>query len=212
MGIFEDLKNFDGAYAEIIAGVDEAGRGPWAGPVVAAAVILDKTRLASLSAINDSKKIPEKNREILFDVVRDACVAYAIAEMSHSVIDKTDILSATMQAMAAAVKGLKSQPQKVLVDGNRKPPIEGLDIETIVGGDARSLSIAAASILAKVHRDRLMRNYDGMYPGYGFANHKGYGTAQHIKALDERGVCPIHRVSYKPVGDVIRKRTEAEGR
>ena len=208
MGIFEDLKKFDGSYDEIIAGVDEAGRGPWAGPVVAAAVILDKSRIASLSSINDSKKIPEKKREMLFDVVREACTAYSITEMSHAVIDRTDILSATMQAMAAAVRGLKAPPQIVLVDGNRTPPIEGLKIETVTGGDAKSLSIAAASILAKVHRDRLMRNYGAMYPEYGFEYHKGYGTAEHIRALDEHGACPIHRVSYKPVEDVIRKRTK----
>jgi len=197
--------DFDSHYSGIIAGVDEAGRGPWAGPVVAAAVILNPAALGTLGGINDSKKIPEKKREMLFDVVRDACTAYAIAEISHLAIDKTDILSATMLAMANAVAGLKSSPQVILVDGISKPPVEGVKIETIIGGDAKSLSIAAASILAKVHRDNLMRNYSGMYPQYGFDKHKGYGTAAHIKALDEFGVCPIHRLTYKPVAEVVKK-------
>lgn len=210
MNIYETLRDFDGSYSEIIAGVDEAGRGPWAGPVVAAAVVLDKKKLHTLKDINDSKKIPEKKREILFDIVQDACTAYAIAEVSSFNIDKSDILSATMLAMANAVKGLKLQPQIVLVDGISKPPVEGVKIETIIGGDAKSLSIAAASILAKVHRDRLMRNYDIMYPEYGFKKHKGYGTALHIKALYKFGVCRIHRLSYKPVAVVVEKFKAAE--
>ncbi|MEI7542319.1 MAG: ribonuclease HII [bacterium] len=205
MNIFEKLRNFDSTYTEIIAGVDEAGRGPWAGPVVAAAVILDKNKLETLHEINDSKKIPEAKREMLFDIVREACIAYAIAEISHTGIDKSDILSATMLAMANAVKGLKSQPQLILVDGISRPPIEDIKIETIISGDAKSLSIAAASILAKVHRDRVMRNYDLMYPVYGFGKHKGYGTAVHMKALAEYGVCPIHRLSYKPVAEAAKK-------
>lgn len=205
MNIFEKLRDFDNTYKEIIAGVDEAGRGPWAGPVVAAAVILDKNKIETLQDINDSKKIPEAKREMLFDIVREACIAYAIAEISHAGIDKSDILSATMLAMANAVKGLKSQPQLILVDGISRPPIENIKIETIISGDAKSLSIAAASILAKVHRDRIMRNYDLMYPVYGFGKHKGYGTAVHMKALAEYGVCPIHRLSYKPVAEVVKK-------
>jgi ribonuclease HII len=205
MYIFENLKSFDNAYRGIIAGVDEAGRGPWAGPVVAAAVILDKKKTDTLTGVNDSKKIPEKKREMLFDVIRDACVSYAITEVSNTDIDKSDILSATMLAMANAVKGLNAQPQTVLVDGISKPPIDGVKIETITGGDAKSLSIAAASILAKVYRDRLMRNYDLQYPVYGFKKHKGYGTAVHIKALYEYGVCPIHRLSYKPVAEAVKK-------
>ena len=205
MRIFEKLKKFDASFEVIFAGVDEAGRGPWAGPVVAAAVILDKNKLASLSGINDSKKIPEKKRELLFDIVREACITYAINEISHSAIDKTDILKATLLAMANAVRALQTTPQLIVVDGISRPPVDGMEIETVIDGDARSLSIAAASILAKVHRDRIMRNYGVMYPQYGFEKHKGYGTAVHIKALDKYGVCPIHRLSYKPVAEVVRK-------
>jgi ribonuclease HII len=199
MSVYEQLKNFDGGYAGMVAGVDEAGRGPWAGPVVAAAVILDRDLAATLTAVNDSKKLTEKKREELFDVVINACKSYSIAEISNTVIDRTNILSATMEAMKNAVNGLKTAPDIVLVDGNSKPDGGGARIVTVVDGDAKSLSIAAASILAKVYRDRLMRNFDRMYPGYGFARHKGYGTQEHMKALSDQGICAIHRVSYKPV-------------
>ncbi len=208
MKVFDSLKSFDMEYAGsgALAGVDEAGRGPWAGPVVAAAVILNPAMTETLSEINDSKKINEKKREELFDVVINASLAYSIAEVSSLMIDKTDILKATMEAMKNAVKGLKTQPSLVLVDGISKPDTGGIKLETVVDGDAKSLSIAAASILAKVYRDRIMRNFDRQYPAYGFAKHKGYGTAAHIKALKENGVCPIHRMTYKPVKEISNKR------
>jgi ribonuclease HII len=208
MSLFEELRDFDRKYSGIVAGIDEAGRGPWAGPVVAASVILDPDKLETLHGINDSKKINEKKREELFDIVKSGCTAYGIAEVSSASIDKTNILIATLDAMASAVNNMKIRPEIIIVDGISKPPISKIKIETIIGGDAKSLSIAAASILAKVHRDRLMRGFDIKYPQYGFAKHKGYGTAAHIKALNEYGVSPIHRVSYKPVAAVIYKKSK----
>lgn len=200
---YDKLKDFDMAYNCVIAGVDEAGRGPWAGPVVAAAVILDPQKLDMLKEIDDSKKIPEKKRELLFNIVIDAAVSYAICEVSETVIDKENILQATLRAMSNAVEKLTVKPALVLVDGTKCPDLENFKSEAVVDGDAKSLSIAAASILAKVHRDRVMRNYDKMYPVYGFAKHKGYGTTAHIAALKKHGVCEIHRKSYKPVRDIM---------
>jgi ribonuclease HII len=200
----EKLAAFDSAYGCVIAGVDEAGRGPWAGPVVAAAVILDPAKLDTLREIDDSKKIPEKKRELLFNIVIDASLSYAVCEVSETVIDKVNILQATLRAMSSAVEKLNVKPALVLVDGTKCPDLPNFKSEAVVDGDAKSLSIAAASILAKVHRDRVMRNYDKMYPLYGFANHKGYGTPEHIAALQKHGVCGIHRRSYKPVREIIK--------
>ena len=202
---FGRLAGFDAAYGPMIAGVDEAGRGPWAGPVVAAAVIINPAMISMLSEIDDSKKLTEKKREKLFNVVTSCSLAYAIAEASNAVIDSGDILSAAMDCMAQAVKKLSPAPLTVLVDGNRLPELGGINAKAVTGGDAKSLSIAAASVLAKVHRDRIMRNYDRIFPGYGFAEHKGYGTAAHMKALEKLGVTEIHRKSYKPVGKYLNK-------
>ncbi len=201
---FEKLIDFDLKYNGIIAGVDEAGRGPWAGPVVAASVILDKTKSELLSEVDDSKKISEKKREQIYQKIIDASICFAISEVSHNIIDKEDILSATIMAMKNCIQKLTSKPDIILVDGNMNFQINGIKVEHIVDGDQKSLSIAAASILAKVHRDRIMRNYHKIYPQYGFLNHKGYGTKEHIKALIEHGPCEIHRKSYKPVGKLIR--------
>ncbi|MGD0566468.1 MAG: ribonuclease HII [Candidatus Goldiibacteriota bacterium] len=191
-------------YGCILAGVDEAGRGPWAGPVVAAAVILDTDKLDTLTRLDDSKKLTEKTREELFDIVISAAVSYSICAVSGKQIDSTDILRATMRAMSSAIKGLGAAPDKVLIDGNTLPAAPGFKMEAVVGGDAKSLCVAAASVLAKVHRDRIMRNFDRIYPGYGFFRHKGYGTREHEEALEKLGVCPIHRISYKPVKKHIR--------
>lgn len=200
------LFDFDSSHKGIICGVDEAGRGPWAGPVVAAAVILDPEKISTLGEVDDSKKIPEKKREELFQAVINASLTYSIAEISAKIIDRSDILSSTMNAMKSCVEKLSQKPEVVLVDGNKAPDLQGYNIITVVDGDAKSLSIAAASILAKVYRDRIMRNYDRLYPGYGFASHKGYGTKEHMEALNRLGTCCIHRFSYKPVAEIEAKK------
>lgn len=176
-----------------IAGVDEAGRGPLAGPVYAAAVILPEGML--IEGINDSKKLSEKKREELFDVICEKASAYCIAEVSHTRIDEINILNATFEAMNKAVNGLNIRPDYVLIDGNR---IKGMELphETVVKGDAKSISIAAASILAKVSRDRAMYEMARQYPLYGFDKHKGYGTKAHCDAILKYGACEIHRKSF----------------
>ena len=175
-------------------GVDEAGRGPLAGPVCAAAVILDPDK--PIDGINDSKKLSEKKREQLFDVICQQATAYAVAYATVEEIEQVNILQATFLAMRRAVEALTVSPAIAVVDGNRTPPGLAIPAITLVKGDALSESIGAASILAKVSRDRLMRQMDAQYPGYGFAVHKGYGTAAHMAAIRERGICPIHRPSF----------------
>ena len=175
-------------------GVDEAGRGPLAGPVCAAAVILDPEK--PIDGINDSKKLSEKKRELLFDVICQQATAYAVAYASVEEIEQYNILQATFLAMRRAVEALTVPPTTAVIDGNRVPPGWIIPVVTLVKGDALSESIGAASILAKVSRDRLMRQMDAQYPGYGFAVHKGYGTAAHMAAIRERGLCPIHRPSF----------------
>jgi len=202
---FLELLSFDKKYGKVIAGVDEAGRGPWAGPVVAAAVVLDLEKTNGLEQVNDSKKLSEKKRGELFDIIRNSCRAMAITEVSPKVIDKTDILKATMQAMKNSVLKLEVKPELVIIDGNKAPDLEGIAAETVIDGDAKSLSIAAASIVAKVYRDRLMNNFAKFYPQYGFEKHKGYGTKTHMDALTQFGPCDIHRMSYKPVAEYARK-------
>lgn len=182
--------------AGLVAGVDEAGRGPLAGPVVAAAVILDE--LQPIAGLNDSKKLTAKRRERLFDEIRARSLCFSIAEASVEEIDKVNILQATMLAMKRAVEGLRLKPVKVLVDGNRIPVLD-VRAEAIVQGDALVQSISAASILAKVHRDRLCEEMHRMYPAYGFDQHKGYGTAQHLQALTDHGPVACHRMSFSPV-------------
>ena len=178
-----------------IAGVDEAGRGPWAGPVVAAAVILDPARIPD--NIDDSKAMDEESRAFLYNrIMKVADVGVGIAELDR--IDRDNILGATLWAMSEAVAGLKSQPRLVLIDGNKAPRIS-ITTRTIVKGDAKCLSIAAASIVAKVTRDRIMMAMARDYPGYGFERHKGYGTPEHQAAITKLGVCALHRRSFKPV-------------
>ncbi|MCC8169757.1 MAG: ribonuclease HII [Oscillospiraceae bacterium] len=176
-----------------IAGVDEAGRGPLAGPVYAAAVILPDGIF--IDGIDDSKKLSEKKREELFDIICENAVAYNIYSVDEKRIDEINILNATFEAMNGAVAGLSIAPDYVLIDGNR---INGMDIphETIVKGDAKSISVAAASILAKVSRDRFICKIAEQYPEYGFEKHKGYGTAAHNEAILKYGPCPIHRKTF----------------
>ena len=183
------------------AGVDEAGRGPLAGPVVAAAVILDDLR--PIKGLADSKVLTAFRRARLYDEILAKALCCSIAQASVEEIDRLNILQATMLAMKRAVEGLRLKPVKVLVDGNRLPVLSML-AEAIVKGDALVPSISAASILAKVHRDRWCEQFHLEYPQYGFAGHKGYGTAQHLAALREHGACPQHRRSFSPVAEVLR--------
>lgn len=185
----------------LIAGVDEAGRGPLAGPVVAAAVILDD--LQPIKGLNDSKKLSAKRREQLFDEIKARALCFAIAEATVQEIDELNILQATLLAMKRAVEGLRLKPQRVLVDGNRLPKLDIL-AEAIVQGDALVPAISAASILAKVHRDRLCEHLHARFPAYGFDQHKGYGTAQHLQALREHGPTECHRQSFAPVHRSVR--------
>ena len=178
----------------LLCGVDEAGRGPLAGPVFAAAVILDPGQIPE--GLNDSKKLTEKKREFLFDVICQKAVAYAVASASVEEIDRLNILQATFLAMSRAVEALAIQPQLVLVDGNAAPPQIRVPVRTVVKGDALSASIAAASILAKVSRDRKMMELDQEYPQYFFQKHKGYGTALHYEMLEQYGISPVHRRSF----------------
>ena len=184
----------------LIAGVDEAGRGPLAGPVVAAAVMLDE--LQPIQGLNDSKKLSARTRERLFDEIRAKALCCCIAEASVEEIDQLNILQATMLAMRRAVEGLRLKPHKVLVDGNRVPILKVL-AEAIVKGDAKVKAISAASILAKVHRDRLCLALHAQHPQYGFDGHKGYPTPAHLAALREHGACAQHRRSFAPVREVL---------
>lgn len=186
--------------AGLIAGVDEAGRGPLAGPVVAAAVILDD--LQPIKGLNDSKKLSPLRREQLYDEIRAKALCCSVAQASVEEIDQLNILQATLLAMRRAVEGLRLKPAKVLVDGNRLPVLDVL-AEAIVRGDATEPAISAASILAKVTRDRWCRELDAQYPQYGFAGHKGYGTAAHLAALRAHGACPEHRKTFAPVAQVL---------
>ncbi|ACE82738.1 ribonuclease HII [Cellvibrio japonicus] len=180
----------------LLAGCDEVGRGPLAGDVVAAAVILDPGQ--SIIGLDDSKKLTEKKREQLFDEIRAKALSWCIARASVEEIDRLNILQASLLAMTRAVQGLAIQPEHVLVDGNKLPKWH-YSAEAVVKGDSRVAAISAASILAKVTRDREMVEMDSYYPGYGFAGHKGYPTKVHLDALERLGVSPIHRSSYAPV-------------
>ena len=184
----------------VYCGVDEAGAGPLCGDVVAAAVILDSDK--PIEGLNDSKKLSEKKREGLFDIIRENALDYCIASASVEEIDTLNILNARMLAMSRAIEGLTIRCQHALIDGNRLPELN-IPATAVVKGDAKVVSIAAASILAKVQRDRDMLIMDKQYPGYGFAKHKGYGTKQHLEALQTLGPCPIHRISYAPVKKLI---------
>lgn len=182
-----------------VCGIDEAGRGPLAGPVCAAAVILPPG--CEIPGLNDSKKLTEKKRELLFPLITQKALAYGIGWASEEEIDQLNILQATFLAMARAVEALQTPPDWAMVDGNRMPPLP-VPGETIVKGDGKSASIAAASILAKVSRDRVLRQMDEQYPQYGFAKHKGYGTKAHYEAIKAYGVLPVHRKSFlKKLGE-----------
>ncbi len=191
----EKMKEYEYAYEDhvLVCGIDEVGRGPLAGPVVAGAVILPRD--CQILYLNDSKKLSEKKREALFLEIKEKAVAYAVGVIGAEKVDEINILQATYEAMRLAVSKLVTQPQVLLNDAVTIP---GLTMEQvpIIKGDAKSVSIAAASVLAKVTRDHMMEEYDTLFPQYGFAKHKGYGTAAHISALKEYGPCPIHRRSF----------------
>jgi len=184
-----------------IAGVDEAGRGPLAGPVYAAAVIFSKDTY--IPEINDSKKLSEKKREELFDVITQKAISYAIVSVDEKEIDRINILAATLKCFNLAVSSLKVTPDIALIDGNRvgEMPVE---CETVVKGDARSMSIAAASILAKVARDRYITEIGERYPEYNFQKHKGYGTKEHLEAIATYGPSPVHRLTFKGVKEHVK--------
>ena len=192
-----DLWQIESSFREkgfgTICGIDEAGRGPLAGPVCAAAVILPHG--LELSGLNDSKKLTDKKRSELYEQIISSAIAYGIACADEKEIDQINILQATFRAMERAVSRLDVQPDLVLVDGNRLPQLD-VEAHAIIKGDSLSASIAAASILAKVTRDRFMEQQDQLYPAYGFAVHKGYGTRRHYEALTELGPCPIHRMTF----------------
>lgn len=178
---------------KLVCGVDEAGRGPLCGPVVAAAVILNKDEM--IEGVNDSKKLSEKKRENLYDIIIKKAIAVGVGISDVDIIEDINILNATKLAMKQAINNLKINPDFVLIDGNQMIDID-IDAQTVVSGDAKSESIAAASIIAKVTRDRLLKDYDKKYPEYGFAKHKGYGTKAHIEAIKKYGLTPIHRKSF----------------
>jgi len=190
----QNLFDHDKALGEGVAGIDEAGRGPLAGPVVCACCMMPMNDGDMIDGINDSKKISEKKREKLFEEIKEKAISYCIAVIPPEVIDDINILQATILGMKNSCDGMNVKPETLLVDAVK------LDVDTkvvpIIKGDATSYNIAAASILAKVARDRIMRDYDKQYPEYGFEKHKGYGTAVHIKTIKEIGPCPIHRRSF----------------
>lgn len=177
-----------------IGGIDEAGRGPLAGPVVVAGVIMPQNSI--LEGINDSKKVSEKKREKLYDFIIQEAISYSVAIIGQDIIDEINILNATKQGVTKVVQELSIKPDLILVDALTHIDTNGIPYDSIIKGDAKCYSIAAASILAKVTRDRIMRQWDEIYPQYGFCTHKGYGTAKHIQAIKQYGLCPIHRKSF----------------
>ena len=177
-----------------ICGIDEAGRGPLAGPVVVAGGIMPKDSM--IEWVNDSKKVTERRREILYEKIKEEAISYSIAVIDHNIIDDINILNATKQGVTEVVDGLAVKPDFIIVDALTHINTRGIPYEPIIKGDAKCYNIAAASILAKVTRDRIMRQWDEIYPQYGFAAHKGYGTARHIAAIKEYGLCPIHRITF----------------
>lgn len=177
-----------------ICGIDEAGRGPLAGPVVIAGVIMPENSM--IEGVNDSKKVSEKKRELLYDKIVEEAISYKISIIGQDIIDDINILNATKKGLTEVVGGLEIRPNLILVDALENINTKGIPYESIIKGDAKCYSIAAASILAKVTRDRIMREWDLVYPQYSFAQHKGYGTAKHIEAIRQYGICPIHRKSF----------------
>lgn len=201
-----------------ICGIDEAGRGPLAGPVVVAAVIMPEDSM--IEGVNDSKKVSEKKREKLYDLIIDEAISYSVGIVDQNEIDRINILNATKAGLTEAVRTLKVKPDVILVDALTNIDTCGIQYRSIVKGDAKSYSIAAASIIAKVTRDRIMRQWDEIYPQYGFAKHKGYGTSAHITAIKENGLCPLHRLSFvknicinkrSDTNEYIRNNCEKEG-
>ena len=179
---------------EYIAGIDEAGRGPLAGPVVVASVIMPKDSM--IEGVNDSKKVSEKKREKLYDLILEEAISYGIGIIYQDEIDEINILQATKKGLTNAIEQMKIKPDLILVDALNGINTLGIPYQSIIKGDAKCYSISAASIIAKVTRDRIMREWDAVYPEYGFSSHKGYGTAKHIAALKEYGPCPLHRISF----------------
>lgn len=177
-----------------ICGIDEAGRGPLAGPVVIAGVIMPQNSM--IEGINDSKKVSEKKREKLYDLIIEEAISYSVAIVGQDVIDDINILNATKEGVTKVVDGLDIKPDLIIVDALNHINTRGIPYESIIKGDAKCYNIAAASIIAKVTRDRIMRQWDEVYPQYGFLSHKGYGTAKHISAIKEYGLCPIHRKTF----------------
>ena len=186
---------------EYICGIDEAGRGPLAGPVVVASVIMPKDSI--IEGINDSKKVSEKKREKLYDLILEQAISYGVGIIGQDEIDDINILNATKKGLTNSLKELTQRPDLILVDALTNIDTCGVPYQSIIKGDAKSYSIAAASIIAKVTRDRIMREWDKVYPQYGFEKHKGYGTAAHISAIKENGLCPLHRLSF--VKNIINK-------
>ena len=187
---------------QTICGIDEAGRGPLAGPVVVAAVIMPKDSF--IEGVNDSKKVSEKKREALYEQITDEAIAWGVGIIDQKEIDEINILNATKKGLTTAIKELKVKPDRIIVDALDKIDTLGIPYTPIIKGDAKCYSIAAASIIAKVTRDRIMRQWDEIYPMYGFEKHKGYGTAAHIAAIKEYGLCPLHRLSF--VKNIIGKK------
>ena len=177
-----------------ICGIDEAGRGPLAGPVVVAAAIMP--RYSMIEGVNDSKKVSEKKRAELYEIITREAIAYGVGIIDQKEIDRINILNATKEGLTMAIKELSVRPDLIIVDALTKIDTDGIAYRSIVKGDAKCYSISAASIIAKVTRDRIMRQWDEVYPQYGFAKHKGYGTAEHISAIKEYGLCPLHRLSF----------------
>ncbi len=194
--VYTELFEFDSAIRTqypVFCGVDEAGRGPLAGDVYAAAVILPEG--LEIAGLNDSKKLTEKRREELAPIIKEQAAAWCIASATVAEIEELNILQAALLAMQRAVAGLNIQPGFVITDGNQAPDLP-MPVQTVIGGDAKSASIAAASVLAKTARDAALRELDALYPQYGFAAHKGYGTKAHYEAIDQYGICPAHRPSF----------------
>ena len=177
-----------------ICGIDEAGRGPLAGPVVVAGVIMPKDSM--IEGVNDSKKVTEKRREKLYDIILNEAISYSVSIIGQDVIDEINILNATKNGVTQVVEELDVKPDLILVDALTNINTKGIPYDSIIKGDAKCYNIAAASIIAKVTRDRIMREWDEIYPQYGFCSHKGYGTAKHIQAIKEYGLCPIHRRTF----------------